>query len=256
MTQVAAGQPAAATKLAERIVETLGAPYEVEGHHIVIGASVGVAMSLSDGTNPEQLLKNADLALYRAKSEGRGRARFFEPGMDALMQTRRMLELELRSAFSEGQFEVHYQPIVNIATNTVTCFEALLRWRHPHRGLLLPAEFLSLAEEIGLIVPLGAWVLRQACHAAATWRDSIKIAVNVSPVQFRNAGFVGVVVQALAASGLDPSRLELEITEGVVTSVQVMRRHTVRYPSMQSWVIQSTIVRHSTGSRLFSLSIR
>ena len=216
VAQVASGQPAAATKLADRIVDALGAPYEIDGHQVVIGASVGVAVSPGDGTCPEELLKNADLALYRAKSEGRGRSRFFEPGMDALMQMRRLLELDLRSALREGQFEVHYQPIVDIAKNAVTCFEALLRWRHPQRGLLAPADFLALAEEIGLIVPLGAWVLHQACRDAATWRSDVKVAVNVSPVQFRNTGLVDVVLQALASSGLAPNRLELEITEGVL----------------------------------------
>jgi diguanylate cyclase (GGDEF)-like protein len=216
VTQVAVEQPAAATKLAQRIVAVLGEAYEIDGQHIVIGASVGVAVSPGDGTDAEQLLKNADLALYCAKTEGRGRARFFEPGMDSLMQTRRQLELDLRHGLREGQFEVHYQPIIDIASKSVTCFEALLRWRHPHRGLLLPAEFLSLAEEIGVIVPLGAWVLRQACEDAATWRTGIRVAVNVSPVQFRNTGLVEVVLQALAASGLEPDRLELEITEGVL----------------------------------------
>ena len=229
VTQVAVEQPAAATKLAERMVAVLGEPYEIDGHHIVIGASVGVAVSPGDGTNSEQLLKNADLALYCAKSEGRGRACFFEPGMDSLMQTRRVLELDLRHALREGQFEVHYQPIVDIATNTVTCFEALLRWRHPHRGLLLPAEFLSLAEEIGVIVPLGAWVLRQACEDAATWRKGMRVAVNVSPMQFRHTGLVEVVLQALATSSLEPDCLELEITEGVLlieqeTTMPILRQ--------------------------------
>lgn len=216
LAQLASDQPAAATKLAERIVETIGAPYDIDGHQVVIGASVGVALGPNDGTCSEELLKKADLALYRAKSEGRGRSRFFEPGMDALMQMRRALELDLRQALREGQFEVHYQPIVDIASSRVTCFEALLRWRHPRRGLLQPADFLALAEEIGLIVPLGAWVLRQACQDAATWRSDIKVAVNVSPVQFRHAGLIDMVFQSLAASGLAPSRLELEITENVL----------------------------------------
>jgi diguanylate cyclase (GGDEF)-like protein len=216
LAQLAADQPAAATKLAERIVETIGAPYDVDGHQVVIGASVGVALGPNDGTCSEELLKKADLALYRAKSEGRGRSRFFEPGMDALMQMRRALELDLREALQEGQFEVHYQPIVDIASSKVTCFEALLRWRHPRRGLLQPADFLALAEEIGLIVPLGAWVLRQACQDAVTWRSDIRVAVNVSPAQFRHAGLIDMVFQSLAASGLAPSRLELEITENVL----------------------------------------
>ncbi|NJO22306.1 MAG: EAL domain-containing protein [Sphingomonadales bacterium] len=216
LVQSASGQPATATKLADRIVETIGAPYDLDGHQVVIGASVGVALGPNDGTCPEDLLKKADLALYRAKSEGRGRSRFFERGMDALMQMRRSLELDLREALRDGQFEVHYQPIVDVATNSVTCFEALLRWRHPQRGLLYPADFLALAEEIGLIVPLGAWVLRQACQDAATWRSDIKVAVNVSPVQFQHAGLIDLVFQSLAASGLTPGRLELEITEGVL----------------------------------------
>jgi diguanylate cyclase (GGDEF)-like protein len=216
LAQLAPNQPAAATKLAERIVEMLGAPYDIDGHQVVIGASVGVAMAPNDGTCPEELLKKADLALYRAKSEGRGRSRFFEPGMDALMQMRRTLELDLREGLRDGQFEVHYQPIVDIATNAVTCFEALLRWRHPRRGLLQPADFLALTEEIGLIVPLGAWVLRQACQDAANWPSDVRIAVNVSPVQFRHPGLADIVFQSLATSGLAPGRLELEITEGVL----------------------------------------
>jgi diguanylate cyclase (GGDEF)-like protein len=216
LVQIAAGQPGAATRLADRIVEAIGAPYDLDGHQVVIGASVGVALGPNDGTCSEDLLKKADLALYRAKSEGRGRSRFFEAGMDALMQMRRALELDLREALREGQFEVHYQPIVDVATSQVTGFEALLRWRHPQRGLLYPADFLALAEEIGLIVPLGAWVLRQACQDAATWQGDIKVAVNVSPVQFQHAGLIDLVFQSLAASGLAPGRLELEITEGVL----------------------------------------
>ena len=216
VVQTAADQPAAARMLAERMIEALSAPYDIEDHRIVIGASVGVAIAPGDGTAAEPLLKNADIALYRAKSDGRGRARFFEPEMDAAIQARRLLELDLRTALKEGRFEVHYQPILDVATKSVTCFEALLRWRHPERGLLLPAEFIPLAEDTGLIVPLGAWVLRQACADAATWPAPMKVAVNVSPVQFRSNGLAEMVVQALAASSLAPNRLELEITEGVL----------------------------------------
>ncbi len=216
VVQVGAEQPATATMLAERVIETLSAPYAVDGHQIVIGASVGIAIAPGDGMDAELLLKNADMALYRAKSAGRGKARFFEPEMDAAMQARRLLELDMRAALKEGQFEVHYQPILDAATRAVACFEALLRWRHPKRGVLLPAEFMGLAEEIGLIVPLGAWVLRQACADAMAWPSDVGVAVNVSPIQFRSAGLTETVIQALAASGLAPSRLELEITEGVL----------------------------------------
>lgn len=216
VVQLGAVQPEGATNLAQRLIDAISAPYEIEGHQIVIGTSVGIAIAPTDGDAVAALLKSADVALYRAKADGRARYRFFEPGMDAAMQARRVLELDLRSALVNGEFELHYQPVVNIATGQVTGFEALLRWHHPARGLVSPADFIPVAEEIGLIVPIGDWVLRQACGDAASWPDDITVAVNLSPVQFKNARLSETVMLALASSGLPPRRLELEITEGVL----------------------------------------
>ena len=211
--QVGVSQPNDATRLAARLIETVSAPYELDGHHVVVGLSIGVAIPPVDGNDPDQLLKNADMALYRAKSDGRGVFRFFEPEMNAKMQARRTLELALRSAVAEGQFEVYYQPLINIETGRVRSFEALVRWHRPGHGIVAPADFIALAEETGLIVPIGEWVLRQACKEAATWPDDVSVAVNLSPVQFKNRKLLATVVSALAVSGLPPSRLELEITE-------------------------------------------
>jgi EAL domain-containing protein (putative c-di-GMP-specific phosphodiesterase class I) len=162
------------------------------------------------------LLRNADLALYRAKGDGRGTFRFFEPVMDLQMQTRRVMEQDLRKALPAGEFELHYQPVVNLASNEISGFEALIRWNHPTKGMISPAAFIPLAEEIGFIVPMGEWVVRQACTTAAQWPDNLHIAVNISAVQFRNPGLMQVIIGALAASGLHPSRLEIEITETVL----------------------------------------
>jgi diguanylate cyclase (GGDEF)-like protein len=209
-------QPTGATSLASRIIDSLSAPYTLAGHEIVIGTSIGVSIAPNDGMTADQLLKNADLALYRAKSDGRGVFRFFEPAMDAKMRARREMELELRAALANSEFEVFYQPLVNVAIGQVAGFEALLRWRSPQRGLVPPNDFIALAEEIGLIVPIGAWVLKQACMEAVKWPNQIKIAVNLSPVQFKSDKLVFDVIAALAASGLSPQRLELEITETVM----------------------------------------
>jgi diguanylate cyclase (GGDEF)-like protein len=203
----------ASAALAARIVETLGAPFEIGDHSVVIGASVGVAIAPDDGNDADQLLKSADLALYRAKGDGRARFHFFEPEMDVKAQARRALELDLRKALGNGEFELAYQPIVNLARNQITGFEALLRWNHPTRGKVPPGEFVPLAEETGLIVAIGDWVIRQACAEARSWPSDLSIAINVSPVQFRNKNLVSTVISAVAASGLRPERLELEITE-------------------------------------------
>jgi diguanylate cyclase (GGDEF)-like protein/PAS domain S-box-containing protein len=214
--QMAIAQPADASSLARRVIETLSEPYEIEGHQVVIGASVGIAVGPSDGKTSDQLIRNADLALYRAKGDGRGAFSFFEPHMDAQMQERRSMEYDMRKALTAGEFELFYQPVVNLATNEVNGCEALIRWRHPDKGLVPPSAFIPLAEEIGFIVPLGDWVIREACATAARWPEHVKIAVNLSPVQFRSAGLMQTVVGALAASGLAPGRLELEITETIL----------------------------------------
>jgi diguanylate cyclase (GGDEF)-like protein len=216
IVQVAIMQPAEATALAHRIIETVRAPFDLDGTQVVIGTSVGIAVGPADGTAPDQLIRNADLALYRAKSDGRGTYRFFEREMDAQMQVRRVLEQDLRKALAAGEFELHYQPVVNLASNDVSGFEALIRWRHPERGMVPPAAFIPVAEEIGLISVLGEWAIRQACAAAVKWPDGIRVAVNLSPAQFRTPGLVQVVVSALAATGLSAEQLELEITEGTL----------------------------------------
>ena len=202
--------------LAKRIVDLLGRAYIVEGHLINIGASVGIAIAPADGSNPDVLLKNADLALYRAKTDGRDTFRFFEAEMDARMQARRSLELDLRKALAMHEFELVYQPQMNLETDELVGCEALIRWNHPTRGLVSPADFIPLAEEIGLIVPIGEWVVRTACAEAARWPEGLSVAVNLSPAQFKSKKLVQAVASALAASGLAPGRLELEITEGVL----------------------------------------
>jgi diguanylate cyclase (GGDEF)-like protein len=202
-----------AERLAQRIVQTLSEPFDLEGQRAVIGVSIGIALATDRDINADVLLKNADMALYRAKADGRGGYRFFEAEMDAQMQARRAIELDLREAMSRQELEVWYQPIIDLAANRVSGFEALLRWHHPEHGMIPPIQFIPLAEELGLIVPIGEWVLRQSCQDAVTWPDELKVAVNLSPVQFRNNQLVETVQQALAQTGLAPNRLELEITE-------------------------------------------
>jgi len=200
---------------AARLIKILSACYEIDGIEVVIGASIGIALSPGDGETSEELMRNADMALYRAKSDGGGVHRFFEREMDRQAQKRRDMELDLRRAFSNGEFELHYQPLVDIAADRISGFESLLRWRHPQRGMISPADFIPVAEDIGLIVGLGEWVLREACAEAVKWPADIKVAVNLSPVQFRSRNLVQVVISALAHSGLSPRRLELEITESL-----------------------------------------
>ncbi len=208
--------PTDASELAAQIIDALVEPFDVRGHQVVIGTSIGIALAPADGTEPDQLLRNADMALYRAKAEGRGTFHFFQPEMDAQMQERRRLELDLRKALVAEQFELHYQPLVEIATGAVSGFEALVRWNHPERGVVGPDAFIPVAEEIGLIVPLGDWVLKQACRDAAKWPEKLTVAVNLSAVQFRSPTLALSVVSALGQSGLAASRLELEITETVL----------------------------------------
>jgi len=223
--------PHDAGALANKLIEVVSEPYDVHGHEFVVGGSIGIALAPGDGEQADVLLRNADMALYRAKAEGRGSAHFFEPEMDRRVQARRLLELDLRKAFAHGEFELFYQPLVNLNANAVSGFEALLRWRHAERGMIGPAEFIPLAEEIGLIVPLGEWVLRQACTEAMRWPDILKVAVNLSPAQFRSRGVVKAVLTALAYSRLPPDRLELEITESVLlgeTDANLATLHQLR----------------------------
>jgi diguanylate cyclase (GGDEF)-like protein len=204
------------TDLVTRVLDTIREPYECLGHQVTTDASIGIALAPQHGADLDQILKNADLAMYAAKSAGRRTYRFFEPEMDARVRARRILELDLRQAISDGAFEVHYQPCVSLRDNKITGCEALLRWRHSERGMISPAEFIPIAEETGLINQLGEWVLATACAEATTWPDHIKLAVNVSPVQFKSGTLALKIVAALAASGLPASRLELEITEAVL----------------------------------------
>ena len=216
IVQTPTAGPEEAATLARRIVAALSETYEIDGHQVVIGATIGIAMAPRDATGADHLLKNADMALYWSKAEQRGTWRFFEPGMDVRAQERRSLELDLRNALANGSFEIYYQPLFDLKTMKVTTCEALLRWRHPLRGMIPPSEFIPVAEEMGLIVEIGNWVLHQACRACVTWPGDVRVAVNLSAYQFRRGNVTGIVREVLAASGLDPSRLEIEITESVL----------------------------------------
>jgi diguanylate cyclase (GGDEF)-like protein len=202
--------------LAQRIIDALDQPFDFEGHTIVIGASVGICLAPRDGTDSGELLKKSDLALYRAKEESRGAFRFFEPGMDSRLRERRDVEADLRTAIQEGQFEVHYQPLLDVRTGRIGCFEALVRWNHPTRGVIQPNDFISIAEHTSLIIPIGEWVLRQACHDASRWPENVRVAVNLSPAQFKRGDLIAATMNALASAQLAPERLELEITETVL----------------------------------------
>ncbi|MBY0380432.1 MAG: EAL domain-containing protein [Xanthobacteraceae bacterium] len=203
-------------RLARRIVEQIGNPYEFNGQRVVIGCSIGISLGPHDGTTGEKLLKNADVAMYKAKFDGRGQWRFFELEMDAALQRRRALELDLREAMARNQFELFYQPLYDMQRDCICGFEALLRWHHPTRGFVSPDQFIQLAEEIGLIIPLGEWVIRTACAQAVRWPENLKIAVNVSAVQFRSPHLCEAIENALQSSGLSANRFELEITESVL----------------------------------------
>ena len=207
--------------LAHRVVEMLSQPYDLGEHRIVIGSSVGVAFAPGDSLQADVLLKMADMALYRAKAEGRGTARFFKPEMDHELQARRTLELDLRRAVVMKEFELHYQPLVDVPSGSVIAFEALVRWRHPAHGLVRPDTFIPLAEETGLVVQIGAWVLQQACMDAAGWPAAVRVAVNLSAAEFKVPGLVEAVSKALRGADLAPNRLELEITEtALITDTQ------------------------------------
>lgn len=214
--QYGANQPEDAIAVASRLVDVLGEPYMLGDHHVSIGASVGISFAPNDGTEPELVLRNADLALYRAKQEGKGQFRLFEPAMDKKMRDRREIEIDLRRAFDQREFELYYQPFVRLSDDRICGFEALMRWFSPNRGAISPAEFIPIAEEMGLIEALGEWALREACREAARWPSTIRIAVNISARQLMSSKLCGIVVSALEESGLCADRLELEVTESVL----------------------------------------
>ena len=214
--QTAVGNITDVVEFVTRIHDAIRQPYQCLGHQLSTDASIGIALAPQDGTDLDQLIKNADLAMYAAKADGRRTHRFFEPAMDASAKARLTMEQDLRQALADGGFEIHYQPLVDLRHNEVTGCEALLRWRHPERGMISPAEFIPVAEDTGLINELGEWVLRTACAEAASWPDHIRIAVNVSPVQLKCQTLALKIIGALAASGLPASRLEIEITEAVL----------------------------------------
>ncbi|WP_213772143.1 EAL domain-containing protein [Bradyrhizobium sp. dw_78] len=216
IVQTGAGEPDDVMELVRRIQETIRKPYECLGHHVMTDASIGIALAPHDATDLDQLLRSADLAMYGAKADGRRTYRFFEAEMDARVKARRALELDMRQAIADRAFELHYQPVVNLHNNEIVGCEALLRWRHPVRGMISPAEFIPVAEETGLICEIGDWALATACAEAMNWPPHVRLAVNVSPVQLRSDAFSLKVVNVLAATGLPANRLELEITEAVL----------------------------------------
>jgi diguanylate cyclase (GGDEF)-like protein len=245
--QLAADLPAGAAVLSGRLVEAVAEPCIIDGQQVVVGTSIGIAVLRTQGQqhDPDQLLRSADLALYRAKAEGRGTFRFFEPEMDARAQARRLMEAGLRRALVDDEFELHYQPLLNLESNCIAGFEALLRWRRSDGTLLPPAEFLPLAEETGLIAPIGDWVLRKACQEAAGWPDEISIAVNLSPVQFKKGDLLNSVKAALDLSGLRPNRLELEITESVLLDKTKSNLETLR--ALRAFGIKISLDDFGTG---------
>jgi diguanylate cyclase (GGDEF)-like protein len=201
--------------IADALQRCFDRPLSINDQQVSCGASIGIAMAPGDGEDGNTLMKNADLALYRAKHEGKSTYHFFEPALDEAARQRRQLELDLRAAIKEGGFELNFQPLYSLAERRLTGFEALIRWNHPTRGRVNPAEFIPLAEETGLIIPIGEWVLREACHQASIWPADVSVAVNVSPKQFAATGIASTVLSALSASGLPTQRLELEITESI-----------------------------------------
>ncbi|MBN9307079.1 MAG: hypothetical protein BGO82_07085 [Devosia sp. 67-54] len=219
-------KPSDAAMVAERIVKAMASPFNIDGHQIAIGASVGIAVAPADGETTDVLMKNADMALYRAKSEGRSTYHFFEKDMDAAIQKRRMIEANLRAALAARELRLVFQPLVGLKENRVTCCEALLRWTHAGEAIS-PAEFIPIAEETGLIVPIGEWVLREACAAAVHWPSKARVAVNLSPVQFKNKRLFETIHGILAETGLPPTRLELEITESLLLNDNEQTLHTL-----------------------------
>jgi diguanylate cyclase (GGDEF)-like protein len=222
---------AALEKLANTILATLCEPIDLDGNQALATASIGIVLAPEDGTSAETLMKHVDLALYSAKADGRNRFAFFVPEMDALAQARRMVETDLRSALSRDELSLHYQPLVNVESGETVAYEALLRWHHPTRGLVMPDEFISIAEETGLIVQLGEWVIRNAVAEVGRWPEHISVSVNLSPLQMKSGSLISTVINALASANVAPNRLELEITETVLmheTEVNLVTLHRLR----------------------------
>ena len=236
--------------LIDRVMKAVAVPYDIEGHRLFLTCSIGIARAPNDGNDPDLLLANADLALYRAKAEGRGRRRFFEAEMNERVRARRLLEHDLRAAASEIQFELNYQPQLNLNRGRISGFEALLRWRHPERGLIPPLDFIPLAEDTGLIVPMSQWLLGEACREARTWPADTKVAVNLSPVHFRSGTLVHDVIGALSASGLDSNRLELEITESLLLDDNKMTMQALH--ELHRWGVRISIDDFGTGYSSFT----
>lgn len=209
-------EPADCAALAQRLISKLSDPYLIEDHLVMIGVSIGIVIADEENCDPDLLIRNADLALYRSKSEGRGTYRFFEAEMDKLVQQRRALETDLRAAIVKEEFELHYQPVMNLGDMSPCGFEALLRWRHCERGLVSPMDFIPIAEETGLILPITDWVLRTACRDACSWSRPLRVAVNLSAIHFRHGDPAASISNALSRSGLDPQRLEVEVTESLL----------------------------------------
>ncbi|HEU5286518.1 MAG TPA: bifunctional diguanylate cyclase/phosphodiesterase, partial [Sphingomicrobium sp.] len=220
-------QPRQAELLADRIIAGLSNPFEIDGHTIAIGASVGIALAPKDSRDGAELLKKSDLALYWAKNVGRGGFCFYKPRMDKHLNERRALGNDLRAAVQNGQFELYYQPLLNLSSRRICGMEALVRWHHPRRGMLQPSDFIPVAEESGLIVPIGEWVLRQACIEAANWPKPISVAVNLSAAQFKRGDLLAMTTAALKAAGLESGRLELEITESVLLNDEIWVRNVL-----------------------------
>lgn len=214
--QASAEQPSAAIQLAQDIIEAVGRPSFIEGCDVTLSASVGIAVAQAESMTAENFLRSADIAMYGAKAKGPGNYRMFDPEMEAVVQARSALEREMRNGIVQNHFRVFYQPLINLQTQKVTAFEALIRWEHPERGLVSPDEFIPLAEDTGLIVRLGEWIMREACSEAMSWPAEISVSVNLSAVQFAKGDLVATVMNVLASSGLPASRLELEVTESIL----------------------------------------
>ena len=221
-------EPGVAVRCADRIVQAFRPPIRVEGHSVLVSPSIGITLRPRDGDTTDDLLRNVDLALQRAKGEGGGTWRLFEPGMDDVLRAVQALKVELRDALPRNQFALEFQPVVDARNGAIDCFEALIRWQHPSRGLVSPLDFIPLAETTGLVVPIGRWVLLEACRAAAGWPDHVRVAVNVSAIQIRHRDLMTAVEVALAASGLSPDRLELEITESILLQDDAESLETIR----------------------------